>query len=253
MDKQKGFTLIELLVVIAIIALLMAILMPALQKVRQLANRTTCLNQLRELTLAWNMYVDESDDKMVNGDAYDQDGRIPVLPRVTSPPSHAGEKPWVGHQQDVLMIEDGALFPYAKNVKVYQCGTSLPGEMRNYAIVTPLNGWSARAQGQAAKLWVKNRSLVRRPHDRIVFICQGQTGEGSWDVPYGGTSWDPGMLPPVRHGMGACFSFADGHCEFWKWCQETYDIGRGLITPPRPQTPEGIKDLQRVQKAVWGR
>jgi len=61
MQQRNGgsaFTLVELLVVIAIIALLMAILMPALNRAREQGKRATCLSNLRQLTLAWTMYAD---------------------------------------------------------------------------------------------------------------------------------------------------------------------------------------------------
>ena len=79
MDKRKAFTLIELLVVVAIIAILMAILMPALQRAREQGKRAACLNNLKQLQLAWIMYADENDDKIVNGEAYGSgDGTAPV-------------------------------------------------------------------------------------------------------------------------------------------------------------------------------
>ena len=67
MNKSRGFTLIELLVVIAIIAILMAILMPALNRVREQGKRAVCLSNLKQLALAWIMYADENDDKIVSG------------------------------------------------------------------------------------------------------------------------------------------------------------------------------------------
>lgn len=64
MRKQKGFTLIELLVVIAIIALLMGILMPSLQRVRELARRNACGARIRQHTLACTMYANDHDSKL---------------------------------------------------------------------------------------------------------------------------------------------------------------------------------------------
>jgi prepilin-type N-terminal cleavage/methylation domain-containing protein len=68
MRTNKGFTLIELLVVIAIIAILLAILMPAMSRVKEQARRSTCLSNLRQLGLGWIMYADEHDDMLINGD-----------------------------------------------------------------------------------------------------------------------------------------------------------------------------------------
>ena len=65
--KLKAFTLIELLVVIAIIAVLMAILMPSLRIAREQARSINCRSNVRTLTLAWLMYKDENDDKLVGG------------------------------------------------------------------------------------------------------------------------------------------------------------------------------------------
>ena len=73
MKKQKtlvrptGFTLVELLVVISIIALLMAILLPALNKAREQGKRIVCLSNLKQLTLAWMNYASTYNDKLVNG------------------------------------------------------------------------------------------------------------------------------------------------------------------------------------------
>jgi len=66
--RSRGFTLIELLVVIAVIAILMAIMMPALQRAREQGQRAVCLSSLKQLTLAWVMYYDENDGKIVNAE-----------------------------------------------------------------------------------------------------------------------------------------------------------------------------------------
>ena len=83
MGTKKGFTLIELLVVIAIIAILMAILMPALNRAREQGRRAVCLNNLKQLALAWILYADDNNSRIVNG----MGGIYDTRPR---------ELPWVG-------------------------------------------------------------------------------------------------------------------------------------------------------------
>ncbi|SVB01006.1 uncharacterized protein METZ01_LOCUS153860, partial [marine metagenome] len=68
--KQHGFTLIELLVVIAIIAILAALLLPALAKSKSLATGAACQNNQKQLALAWTMYATDNSDKLCGGSTY---------------------------------------------------------------------------------------------------------------------------------------------------------------------------------------
>ena len=131
--RRRGFTLIELLVVIAVIAVLMAILMPALNRAKEQGKRTTCLSNLKQLTLAWIMYADDNDDKLVNGDT----GEYGI---------HQDETPWVLKDWDPAYsinqrkkaIEDGALYPYTQTLKVYRCpGCSPTSASPRGALRTP--------------------------------------------------------------------------------------------------------------------
>jgi prepilin-type N-terminal cleavage/methylation domain-containing protein len=69
MRRATAFTLIELLVVIAIIAILMAILMLALQRAREQGQRAACMSNVKQLALAWILYADENDDRVVSSEA----------------------------------------------------------------------------------------------------------------------------------------------------------------------------------------
>ena len=233
MNKQKGFTLIELLVVIAIIAVLMAILMPALNRAREQGKRAACLNNMKQLALAWIMYADDNDDKIVNG-CY----------------SVYKEPLWVGEdwntdnpEEQIEAIKDGALYPYCKNVKIYKCPTGERGEMRTYSIFGAMNGVD---DGGGTVL--KNRMQIRRPGSRAVFIDEGRISPGSYTVSYIQEEWWD--IPPIRHGDGTNLSFADGHSEYWKWKDpRTIEIGEQqqyhILSPSNP-------DLHRMQKAAWG-
>jgi prepilin-type N-terminal cleavage/methylation domain-containing protein/prepilin-type processing-associated H-X9-DG protein len=281
MDKRKAFTLIELLVVVAIIAILMAILMPALQRAREQGKRAACLSNLKQLQLAWFMYADESDDKIVNGEAYGGgDGTAPI------PTSgiHKGEQWWTGDDvgdfwaginlsRDLQLkaIRAGALYPYCKKETLYRCPTGVREEMRTYTITDAMNGLRREGtySGNVGKrvgrtvLWVKKRSEIISPGpaQRIVFLDEGRITPDSYACHYVNERWwDP---PFVRHGDGTNVSFADGHADYWKYMgAKTLRIGKLAAVPyldanplhqMQPESPDDYEDLHKMQKAVWGR
>lgn len=281
MYNRKGFTLIELLVVIAIIAILLAILMPALNRVKEQGKRAGCLANLKQLQLSWGMYADENDDRIVNGEAYGGgDGTAPI------PTSgiHQGEQWWTGDDvgdfwnginlaQPVQerAIKAGALFSYCKNVKLYRCPTGVRGEMRTYTITDAMNGLrrDGTYSGNVGKrvdrtvLWVKRRGeiSVPGPANRIVFLDEGRITPDSYATHYVNERWwDP---PFVRHGDGTNVSFADGHADYWKYMgSKTLETGKlaavsGLnasnLHQMQPVSEEDYQDLYRMQKAVWGK
>ena len=267
MNKRRGFTLVELLVVIAIIAILMAILMPALQRAREQGKRAVCLNNLKQLMLAWILYADDYEDSIVNGDA----GHW-----------HGNERPWVGRcwhsdykngaklpvEEQLEGIMNGALWPYCLNTKLYKCPTGYRGHMLTYTVSDSMDGHpqpgSPHGRGPRDvinQLIIKHRGQIRQPAKRFVFLDEGWTSADSYAVYQTRNPpqwWDD---PPWRHGAGVTISFADGHSGYWKWRgAETikhareFDVGRPAGVGKenlRPTTAEGKEDLYKVRKSCW--
>lgn len=283
MKMQKAFTLIELLVVIAIIAVLMAILMPALNRAREQGRRAVCLSNLKQLALAWTMYADDNDDRIVNGEAAGGGNGQASTP---TGGRHNGEKWWVGgdcgnfwlgehlpRETQLNAIRNGALYPYTKKETLYRCPTGMSGEMRTYTIGDSMNGIprtgtsinneSTGARVGRTVLWIKKRTDIVSPgpSQRLVFLDEGRITPDSYATHYVQQLWwDP---PFVRHGDGTNVAFADGHSAYWKYKgKKTIETGKLAAIPyydantlhqMRPESPDDIEDLQLMQKAIWGR
>ncbi|UCE50770.1 MAG: prepilin-type N-terminal cleavage/methylation domain-containing protein [Phycisphaerales bacterium] len=251
MRKAKAFTLIELLVVIAIIAILLAILMPALNRVREQGKRAACLNNCKQMALSWNLYADDNDDKIVNGNTstggHNKDGTCWVY----WPGRNASE------QQRIDGIRRGLLYEYCPNIELYKCPTGIRDEVVTYAIVDAMNGYDAipGADGQI----VKNRNDIRSPARRALFLDEGRLSPASWTIWYDQPRWWDQIT--TRHGDGTNFSFVDGHSEYWKWKDATtleiakadYTYWQGTGRHGDMSRCPGSEDLVKVQKAVWGK
>lgn len=280
----RGFTLIELLVVIAIIALLLALLFPVLRSAREQGQRTVCLSNLRQLTLAWRAYATQYNGKIVYGGASERMRYGNALV----------QEGWLGDaflfaQSRSELIADpnkGALWPWIKDIDVYRCPRGRKGHAATYSTVISANG--ALVEGTYIKyngthmaagfgervgstvLRLKSLTDIVSPGagQRAVFIDMGQTPVGNdFYVYYLYPKWRVHSAPPIRHGDGTTLSMADGHAEYWRWKgRETIQIPRKLIPSfnnlfnevlaggdYEPQTEDGLYDLQRLQKATWGR
>ena len=288
-SNGAAFTLIELLVVISIIALLIAILIPVLGRARELGQRTVCLSNLRQLTLAWVTYAEEHDSKIVSGYAWSKiisSGVGIGMRRVEG---------WLGGafslpESRSAVIENpdkGALWPYIRDIDVYRCPRGRSGHFATYSIVSAANGnavegtyldlpggvnsvelthFGKRVGRTVLRLTRLTDIISPGAAQRAVFIDNGQTIGSSFFVHYLYPKWDWRCPPPIHHSDGVTLSMADGHVEYWKWKgRETVEMPRELfrVSPSteylegwndyEPQTEDGLYDLQRLQKATWGR
>jgi len=240
---KKGFTLIELLVVIAIIAVLMAILMPALNRAREQGKRAVCLNNTKTLVLGWMMYCEDYAGNMPKAQADIEQGWV------LKPPGNMPVDAPVEIQIEAL--KGGLLFEYVKDVKVYRCPVAKSYEMRTYSCSHAMNGLSF--DGGPV---VKNLYKIKHPAGRIVFIDDfGEDWDAAWAVPWSRPAWWNPI--PARHGAGTVVAFADGHSEWWAWKDsQTIDLmvkwDWGLHGHNLGIVQDGNPDLVRVQKGIWG-
>jgi len=283
-----AFTLIELLVAIAVIGVLIAIMIPALSRAREQARRAVCLSNLRQLTAAWIAYADQNGDKLVDGNAFHS--IVSHGNRHLRIEGWMGRAFLYPADRETLMADPnkGALWPYIRDIDIYRCASGMKGHLATYQVVGGANGIPAEGtitdlEPERTNIGIRvGRTVVRLtlmsditspgPAQRAVFIDAGQTSSG-FAMPYLYPKWDAPNPPPIHHQGGATLSMADGHAEYWKWSDETRTIPRAETTSRlgaplklqrlvnassdpadyTPTTAHGRRDLQRMQRAVWGR
>ena len=247
--RKKAFTLIELLVVIAIIAILMAILMPALNRAREQGKRAMCMGNVKQLMLAWIMYADDNNQRLVNG-AAGPGGWVG-----TGWSNNYGSGEMLPQEDQITAIRRGRLWDYVKDEALYKCPTGVRGQFITYSIMDAMRGLNRTSEG-TGDCYCTSRLDIDKMAERMVFIDEGWVTPDSFAVHYNIERWWDDA--PVRHGDGVVLSFADGHGEHHRWKgSDTITHGRDSVMTHvndyQPQTEDGKRDLHYIQKGCWGK
>ena len=222
----KGFAIAGIVVPVFSFALMVLLLMPALSKVRAQAKQAVCLNNIRQLSLAWLIYYNENDGNIINGAAgLEKSNELPWIGRDWSSDHSSGQL--LPESEQIQAIQDGALWPYcgSEDIDIYHCPVGLPGHLRTYTIVDSMNGIAREGTEEASGAFVTKITQLRRQAQRLVFIDVGRVIPETYAVYYNQQKWWD--QPPVPHDNGTTVSFADGHSEYWKWRgKETIEHGK---------------------------
>ena len=260
---RPALTLVELLVVIAVIAIIMALLQPALSLVRAKAREVTCLNNLKQLQVCAKLYsLDHDGFLLPNRNVY----------YVGTDKQSAGfsdNLTWCSglapFDTTTENIERGLLFKYNKSIDIYLCPSDrsrvrTPGgellnlrRTRSYNLSQSINGLPYPPGSGTPPGFAKESEIDDPIPAQLIFfvgVHEDSIYDSHFGIPPRGSVyaeeprwWD---LPADRHSQGCSFSFADGHVERWKWARP-----KVYVEPAQPVRQDGeIQDFLRVQRAV---
>jgi prepilin-type N-terminal cleavage/methylation domain-containing protein len=217
----SGFTLIELLVVIAIIAILAALLLPALSKAKVKAQITYCMNNERQMTLAWMIYADDYAQNLVPN-VGDGQGALYYGPQYDWCYGNVNALP---EETNAVYLTTSLLWPYTKSLGVYKCPSD-PGNPAGTPRVRSIsmNGFMNGKGGGTVAGFKNFLKLVdvNQPSQWFVFLDEKplSINDEYFEVKIAQATLASVVMndwPSQVHGGGCGFGFSDGHSEMHKW------------------------------------
>lgn len=243
--QQPGFTLLELLVVIAIIAILAALLLPVLSSAKQKAWQASCLNNHKQLALAWRMYSDDNAGALVIDD-YTEGTNYPSWIH--------GDMAFPDDATNVALIQSGLLYNFVNNPGIYRCPADQTSHDRSYSMQEQLAPYdSGQPSDYEASIgypgyppmYSENQIRITPPSSTVVFLDENPItiNDGFFAIPISGNTWYDD--PAAWHSHGCNFSFADGHVEHWRWMDP-----RTCTLSYEQEETDNNPDLQRLQMSL---